>query len=504
MAGKQRESGTRESKETASKSSLQRHPGLYVFSIFILVLIVVTFIGAPAVTGTSSRGQLSFGRYDKTEISYQQGNYFARQYDSIAQTLRDAGDGSNLELQLRLAWREAFNRTVLHTAVLKAADDAGLRVSENRVDELLATSPQFQENGRFSAALYSRLSNQERYNIRKFYRESEMFQLVVDDVLVGGKTSESESEFVASMASPERSFRVVRFPFTDFPDEEVISYAEENKDLFTTLNLQVVTLSNEGEAEQVLSQARSGSPVDDLARTYSRDVYADQGGSMGEISAHEIERLLSDPTDLEQILNLSAGESSGLLETVGGWAFYTAVSDPEPLDISDPDRLAQVREYIEIYAQGLVQDYARERGDAFAVSARESSILTTATDEGLEVLETPTFPINYGNVPIFGRVQADSIPDLADAAYNTQFLETAFSLKDGEVSNALILRESAVVISTLEEQEVESETMDSIVQYYPYLTQQYQSEEIEPAFVDRDKLEDNFNQAFARYILGNG
>ena len=504
MAAKQRENGTKETQDKVSKKAFQRHPALYVFSVFILVVIVVTFIGAPALTGTSSRGQLIFGSYDQTEISYQPGNYFARQYDSIAQSLRDAGDGTNLELQLRLAWREAFNRTVLHTAVLKAADEADIRVSEQKVDELLATAPQFQENGRFSASAYNRLSSQERYNLRKFYRESELFQLVVTDAVSGGKSSSNEADFVAGMAGPERSFRVVRFPFDYYPDEEVAAYAEENATLFTTLDLQVVTLSNEGEAEQVLSQARSGSPIGDLARTYSRDVYADQGGSMGKTPAHEVERLHSDPADLDTLLALSAGETTDLIETVGGWAFYSAVSDPQPFDMTVAENMAQVREYIQIYAQGLIQDYARNRADAFAETARESSLLAAATADGTEVLETPSFPINYGNVPLFGRVQADDIPDLADAAYNTQFLESAFSLDMGEISDALILRESAIVITPLEESDVTEETSDFIVQYFPYLTQQYQSEEIEPAYVDREKLEDNFNQAFARYILGNG
>jgi len=60
------------------------------------------------------------------------------------------------------------------------------------------------------------------------------------------------------------------------------------------------------------------------------------------------------------------------------------------------------------------------------------------------------------------------------------------------------------VISLLDERQVEEQTIGFIVQYYPYLKQQYQSEEIEPAFVDRDKLEDDFTASFARYILGNG
>jgi len=504
MPGKQREKESREKQEPAQKNSFQRHPAIYVFSVFILVVIIVTFIGAPAVSGSSSRGRLTFGTYGHEEISYQPGNYFARQYDAIAQSLRDAGQGANLELQLRLAWREAFNRTVLHTAILQAADTSGVRVSEQKVDELIAVSPQFQENGRFSPSLYASQSSQERYNIRKFYREEQIFDVVVTDVLTGGKVSSAESDFIGTMAGPERSFQVVRFLFSDYPDSELISFARENAQIFTTLDLQVVTLATKSEAEQILSQARSGNPVDDLARTYSRDIYADQGGSMGKVAAYEAERLLKNPDDLSILVGLQPGSTTDVLEIVGGWAFYHAVSAPVPLDLDREESIQQIRDYVEIYEQGRIQDFARARADTFAATARNGSLLATASEQGLDIVETPYFPVNYGNIPVFGRVQADGIPDLADGAYNETFLETAFSLETGGISDAIILRDSAIVISLLDERQVEEQTIGFIVQYYPYLKQQYQSEEIEPAFVDRDKLEDDFTASFARYILGNG
>ena len=99
-SGRQQEEG----KDPKQRSSFQRHPFLYIFSVVVLVIIVVTFVGAPAVTSMSPSSRLVFGSYAGQEITYRPGNFFARQYESIAQGIRARGSDLDLELQLRLAW----------------------------------------------------------------------------------------------------------------------------------------------------------------------------------------------------------------------------------------------------------------------------------------------------------------------------------------------------------------------------------------------------------------
>lgn len=490
--------------DVPQKSSFQRHPALYIFSVIILVIIVVTFVGAPAVSNTAARGSLSFGRYGTTDIAYQPGNYFARQYDAIAQSLRDTGEGANLELQLRLAWREAFNRTVLHTAILEVALASGVAVTENRIDELLAQSPQFQENGRFSPSLYSRLSAQEQSSLRRFYRETQLFDQFVSDVIDGGQVSSAETAFIEEMARSRRSVRIVRFPFSEYPESELIAFARENASIFTTLDLEVITLSTENEAEQIREQATEGGSFSDLARTYSRDVYADQGGSVGRVMAYELERLLQEPSDLDSLLTLDAGRISPILEVVGGWAFYRAVTPAEPLDLEAEESVATIREYVEVYEQGLVQDFVRSRAESFASTAAQTGFDAAAESEDKEVVETEPFSINYGNEPIFARLHSSEIPDLADAAFQERFFEIAFGLRDDEPSEPVVLRDSVIVMQRGETEEAESESLEFVGTFYPFLKQQYVSEGVESAFVDREQLEDNFSQAFSRYVLGNG
>lgn len=495
---------SRESDKKAAQPHGGRSRWLYIGSVVILVLVVVTFVGAPVITSTAGSGRLVFGRYGREDIVYQPGNFFARQYEAIAQSLRDSGNDADLELQLRIAWREAFNRTILHTATLEHAEGAGLDVSVQRVDELIASDPRFQVNGRFDTDAYERIGSQERFALREFHREGAIFDQVVRDVLAGTQVSAEESAFVAAMSGPERSFDLVRFPFSEFPEAEVETFATENADFFTRLDLAVVTLATEEEAEQIREQAlQPGNPMGDLARTYSRDLYADQDGQIGAIYGYELQQELINPEDLGTVLALAPGEISEPVETTAGWAFYEMLSEPVAFDTADPEMIRAARTYMQNFELGRIQDYVTSEAERFAEAARGTDLENAATEEGLEVLSTPFFPINYGNNQLFGQLQSAQVPDLSDAAFREGFFTTAFSLGADEISEPIVLRQSVLVMQLREERDARTEDAEFIEEYYDLLVRQFQSDEIEDAFIDEERLDDNFAQSFNRYVLGS-
>ena len=496
-----------EPKDTEKKNPrtpFTRNTWLYIGSVVILVIVVVTFIGAPVISSAAGSNRPVFGRYAGEEILYQPGNFFARQYEVIAQSLRDAGDGANLELQLRLAWREAFNRTVLHKAVLDTASNAGVTVTEARVDEMIAQDPRFQQNGRFDAEAFRAASSQERFALRSFHRENAMFDRVITDALNGTKFSSAERGFVGAMTGPQRSFDVVRFPFSDFPDRQVSEFISENPALFTTLDLAIVTLADETEAERIRTDALEvGNPFGNLARTYSRDLYADQDGQIGEAYGYELQQELTDPDDLARLLSLNTGDISEPIETTSGWSIYRAEGEPQEPRLDDLELLSEGRSYLQTYEQGRIQDFVRAEAEAFAAAATIEGFTEVAGESSKEVLSTGRFPINYGNVQFFGRLQSQDIPELSDAAFREQFFETAFSLSENDVSEPILLRQSALVLQLREEFPVDEQDAEFISQVYDSIARQFYSEGIENAFVDDEKLTDNFVQAFNRYVIGN-
>lgn len=488
----------------ASRAAKARNRRLYFGSLIILIIVVVSFVGAPVISSFGGGRQMVFGSYAGEEIRYQQGNFFARQYEAIAQSIRDSGQTADLDLQLRIAWREAFNRTVLHTAILHHAEEAGMDVSSERVDELIASDPRFQTNGSFDPAAYERIGSQERFSLRSFHRESEIFDLFIDDVFDGVQTSDAERAFVATMSGPERSFNVVRFPFSEFPDAQVRLYAEENAQLFRELDLSVVTLANEDEARQIREQAlEPGNPIGNLARTYSRDLYADQDGEMGGVYAYELQQEMINPDDIELLLELDPGDISEPIETTAGWAFYEAITPSEPADLAEEETLQAVRTYLQNFEQGRIQDYVQSEAERFGEEAQRNGLASVADSESRDVLSTPFFPINYGNLQLFGRLESSQIPELSDAAFRESFFETAFSLEDGAISEPVALRQSALVMQLREERPARDQDVDFIEQYYDTVLREFRGDTIESAFINDDLLQDNFAQAFNRYVSGS-
>lgn len=481
-----------------------RNTLLYIGSVVILVLVVVTFVGVPAVGSFGQgSGSLVFGRYNGEDIAYRPGNFFARQYEIVAQSLRDSSGDLDLELQLRIAWRQAFNRTVLRTALLQQADRSQVRVTEERVDELIAMDPRFQQNGRFDRTAYRNMGNQERFSLRGFHRESEVFDLFVGDVLTGSVASSGEAQFVAGMAGPERSFDIVRFPFDSFPEQQVLAYAEENAELFTEFNLSIVTLGTRDEASRIRSRAlEPGNPFGELARTYSRDLYADQSGEIGRLYGYELQQELLDPQDLRHVATLAVGELSEPLETTSGWSFFRAESEPVPFDSTQDEMIREARSYMQMFEQGRIQDFVRREAQEFARGGAGTDLPTAAAGQNRTVHQTPFFPINYGNLQLFTRVNVPGIPDLQDAAYRDTFFITAFSLDPGEISEPVMLRQSAVVLSLRDEREADEDTMAYLQEYYDSIRGQLQSDEVESTYVNEDRLEDNFVRVFNRYVLG--
>lgn len=482
-----------------------RRPFLYIFSVLVLVLIIVTFVGAPLITQTAgSSRRLVFGSYRGEDIVYTPGNYFARQYQQIAARVRDQGENTNLQSQLRTVWRQAFNQTLFHTAVMQEAEESNIVISESRVDREIAQHPQFQENGNFSAEAYRSTSSQERFSLRQYLREQAVQQRYIADKLQGLKTSPDETEFIKSMAGPERRFRFVAFDYADYPQEEVIGFAEENPDLFRRVNLSVITITGgESEAEQIRQQIdERTSTFEEMARANSADQYAETGGDMGPRYFYELEPDFADNEQLEQVFDLGEGDLSPVLEARNGWIIYRVDEPSQPIDLENEEAVADVRSYLSSFERGRIEDYMAEQAQQFRTTALEAGFATAAARRGLTVEQTGYFPINYGNVPIFGSVNAENSDVLSRAAFRESFFVTAFGLEDGDVSQAVTLRNALVVMQLDDEREAAEDSVTFLDSYYPFLVQQYQSEELQRTLLDPQYFEDNFAQTFTRIVRG--
>ena len=116
-----------------------RHPVLYIFSVILLIVIAVTFVGAPvvgdAVRGTTS--SISFGKYGKEDIEFSQNGYFAQQREILGQQIKPEGDSSSWKWDMYRVWRGAFERTVVHVGILSEVAADKTHISSEQLNKLI-------------------------------------------------------------------------------------------------------------------------------------------------------------------------------------------------------------------------------------------------------------------------------------------------------------------------------------------------------------------------------
>ncbi|GAB1484070.1 hypothetical protein MASR2M78_28870 [Treponema sp.] len=189
------------------------NPFIFIGTFVVLIITIIAFVFVPASAPRAGAGSgaLSFGSYDGVPIDFIPGNYFAQQRDYYNQQLRSSGSDENLQLAAFQVWRAAFESTVVKTAALSELKKAGFVTPPTLVDRKMAELPQFQENGRFSAARYRSMSDADRMALRSSLGEEIALNRYMEDVL-SLRTSTKERDFMKAMANPERSFDYVAFP----------------------------------------------------------------------------------------------------------------------------------------------------------------------------------------------------------------------------------------------------------------------------------------------------
>jgi parvulin-like peptidyl-prolyl isomerase len=489
-------------KEQPSKSRM--HPWMYIFSVVILVIIVVTFIGGPLVGGTAGGGGIVFGSYDGEDIEFYPGNYLSRQRDSIAERIAQSGMNTNLEWIAYQVWRSAYQNTVVHTAILKKAEQSGLQIPDEVIDQALTAYPGYQENGEFSPSRYRDTSRTEKASIRKYYREELISSQVRSDLLDGVNTSSQAIQFIKEMATPERSFFYSRIGFSSFPDEMVWNYAEENADLFRKINLSRITIQNSEESAKTVHQQLLADPglFDEVARNQSKDAYAENGGYIGQQYFFSLSTELESEEKAKRIFSLSQGSISEIMTTPFGWVIYKCNEDPVAADRTNEEDIDTVRSYMERFEKGTIEDYLIEQGQELRDRVTESG-LNGLEARGWENGETASFPLNYGNVEIFKRIR-DADRDsgsFENAAFNESFLEALFSLKPESISEPLVLNNMVYLFELKEEAGISEDNLSMLESYYPYLGRQYSEADMQSLILSSAKHKDNFDAVFSRYFI---
>jgi hypothetical protein len=482
----------------------KQRPLIFIGTFIVLVIVIIAFVLVPAIVPSAGglNTDLTFGYYDKVPINYVPGNYFAEYRDMVARYRQNSMNSENSSYLNYQIWREAFEAAVIHTAILQEMKKAGYTAPEKIVDRNVAKLPQFQENGRFSPALYRRMDDNQRLSLWRQIQEETAKEHFRSDV-TGLLTPAAEGEFIGKMAAVQRNFDMAVFSVDAYPESEYEAYIEEYPDLFRSIHLSMITVnSNEREARQILNTIKNGETTfEDAARSYSKDGYADRGGDMGIKMIHELSMDIPDEAAREQVIALARDEYSDIIKIDSGWAFFHTNDAIQEADASDPAVMEKVRSYVRNYERGRMEDWAIAQADSFIARANETSFEEALTTQGVQKRSFGPIPLNYGSVDLFTAITSQSVTELASAANDEIFWKVAFSTPVESPSRPVVQRNNVLVLFPTGETEIDAEALESIVSMYnPWLN--YVSESaLQQYFMNSPKLEDNFLDVYFRYFM---
>jgi len=504
MASK--EKNARENSDSEMLRRFKSHPLLFIGTFIVLIIIIVAFVLVPAIVpeyGRRSNVDLTFGYYDKVPVAYVPGNYFAQYYDMVSR-YRQNMNSENYGYMSYQIWREAYEGAAVHTAILQEMKKSGYTAPAKKVDREVAKLPQFQENNKFSPALYNRMDNNARLSLWRQVQEEiaeKHFRSDVTGLLKPG----AEAEFFGKMEAVQRSFKMTSFDVEAYPEGEYEAYARENSDLFRNIRLSMITVSSsEREARQILNSIKNGETTfEDAARAHSKDLYADRGGDMGMKMYHELSVDIPEEETRGIAVSLAKGDFSDVIKTASGWLFFRCEEAVQEADLTDPAVMEKVKAYLRNFEMGRMENWAIGKANDFIALAKERGFDEAVSAQRLQSRSFGPVPINYGNVELFTVLDSRSVTLLSGSAENEDFWKAAFSAPVGSPSAPVVQGSNVLVLIPLEEIEADASRQEAVASKYRewlddmgwYATQQF--------FLNSPKMEDKFMDVYLRYFVGN-
>jgi parvulin-like peptidyl-prolyl isomerase len=419
-------------------------------------------------------------------------------------------DTSQLQYEGLNVWRQAFEGAAVHTAILQEMKKSKYTVPVKAVDREVAQLAQFKdEKGRFSPALYQKMSSNSRLVLWRQMQEELTKNQYLEDIQ-GLLQSSGEAKFIGNMSSKMRSFETTAFQVDAYPDSEYMAFAQGNLDLFKSIHLSRISVnSSEKEALSILASIKDGtSTFEDAARSQSQDSYADRGGDMGVSYLFELEQEITDAQDREKITSLGKDELSAVIKAGERWVFFRVEEELKPANFEDEAVMEKVRAYMRNYERGRMEDWAVEQAKTFIADANSEGFDYAIEKHGKSKGSFGPVPVNYGGVDLFASLESFSSSftdfssqDLSDLSKNENFWKTAFATRLNTASEPLVQGSKVLVLYPTEQTEAEESSIEGIASTYSsYWLSNANDQSFQTYFMNSPKMDNRFIDTYFRYF----
>jgi parvulin-like peptidyl-prolyl isomerase len=498
-------------KNAVKKDKSVKNKALWIGSVVILGLAAVSFVFVPGAGRASARSGKAkpFGYYNKKPIEFAANSFFTQRVRALEEQTRGQ---KNADDALYEIFDRAFKDTVLNEAFSYAVEKSGYIAPEGAIDR--AMIPYFSDqSGAYSPRLFNGTSNARKIEIRKEVTRQLVYRRYYEDLfgandetisgtaLYGRKISSRESAFLGRLGEKERSFELASFSVLSYPDDETTAFARNNEDKFTKYDLSVITVNGEDEAKTLARQIAGNEVLfDDAVKDMSLKFYSGDDGKLASPYRYAIKNIVPDDGNFDAVISLEPGAVSGAMQTSNGWSIFRCDAPPAIPDFTDGEVRGVVFNYIRTYERNVIEEYFINAANDFATTASQRGFASACAQFGVERVEVQSFPLNYGSSELFPIVP--SIPQLNGAGRSAQFLRTAFSLKEGEISSPVVLGDNILVLRLLSE-EIKEENENTAQFMVPYYSGIFDQNALQNAVFADPLLKNNFVDVFLSTVMGN-
>ncbi|MDR0527955.1 MAG: peptidylprolyl isomerase [Spirochaetaceae bacterium] len=490
----------------------KQNPLVFIGTVLVLILVIVTFVFWGAGdwilprSGMLSDDELTFAYYNNIPVELSPGSFFSEQRKYYIDQMR----GNE-----RYATERAFNSAVTRTAILDIMKHAGYEPPKPLVDKKVAALPRYQEDGKFSLLRWRSEPQSARIEIQKYMHDDIITSRYYGDLAArdadNGRYSYSvlvsskEADFIGSMAKIQRSFKLALFPYSSFPEEELLAFVKRNETLFKNVHISQISMSglNEpAEAQKVLDSIKNGSTTfEDAAKAHSDDSFKQNGGEAGVRLSFELRTLIPNEDDRNAVIALKAGELSAPVKLSSGWGIFRAEAAVTDAAFNEQATLDKIRRYMSENERGVIEDWLIKRAREFSAQAKDDWD-AAALSFGVESKQFGPVPLNYGDTTLFARVRdfSSGIPQLSSAGTSEIFWNNAFSTPVNGISEPFVISsgdENVAILQPVEENIENEEAVKNTTNLYKgTFIENEIFNSIEDAIMHSKKFVNNFDEKY--------
>lgn len=509
MAKTQPTAGKSDKPATAS-TGIFRNKAVNVIVVVLAMVLAATFLIDPSMLGSTVGQRIVFGSYDGRPIDNDPDGVFSTKVRAFAYAREQQGGSVSTQADEYEVMYTAFNDTIRQYGLLSLAEETGVGVSDQSVNDRVLSLEIFTENGAFSLERFNAMPATEKVILKNQIKESMIADLIAQDLEILNLTTEAEANFVASITDSKRSVVFVLFTNQTFPDARVREYVQNNPGLFRAVELSVITMGTAEEVENIRSRIVSGElTFEAAALQYSTDSFAGQGGRKGRAYVYDIARDLGSAETANLVSALPGGELSEVLPLPDGrFSLYRVDSAATELDTSSAADLDVARNYIANYELDMVLQYLETASEEFSIAAQTQGFRAAAAERQLEVVESAEFTVNIGDLPMFTQaVRKDGTPLVpsASATMPEEFYREVFATDIGNTSKPIKVGQGYLVVSPVSTNGGQQFEKDYITgSALPQALAQWNRLELFRFIKARKTWEDNFFRNYLQYYTGIG